>query len=116
LAVNIFCGVKKKPQKKKKTENLGNKKRKRGALILVPNTCRTIKARLPGLVACAHSCCCYSCGQALVLNAVIPAHFYAMFQLRKSKSFESERVTMSVTRVAKTLMTAAAPVSGSGYQ
>ena len=45
---------------------------------------------------------CYSCGQSLGLNTVIPTHFCAMFQLRKSEyseSFESERFTMTVARV-----------------
>ena len=45
---------------------------------------------------------CYSHRQALGLNTVVPTHFCAMFQRRKSKcseSFENERFTMVVARV-----------------
>ena len=51
---------------------------------------------------CEHGHCCYSCRQALGLNAVIPTCCYAMFCLRKSKrseSFENERFTLSVAWV-----------------
>ena len=46
--------------------------------------------------------CCYSCGQATGLNAVIVPCFCTMFWLRKSKcyeSFESEKCTVSVASV-----------------
>ena len=45
---------------------------------------------------------CYSHGQALGLNAVIPTHFCTMFWLGKgecSESFKSERFTMIVAQV-----------------
>ena len=51
---------------------------------------------------CEHGRCCYSCRQALGLNAVIPVHFCTMFQVRKSKCShrsESERFIISVVQV-----------------
>ena len=46
---------------------------------------------------CEHGC--YSCWQALGMNAAIPTHFCVKFQHTKSKSKPSERFTTSVTQV-----------------
>ena len=115
----FFC-----PQEK---EIGGVQKTNQGASVLVlqPNAPVTCEVRSRAAIArfkslnCEHSHCRYSHGQALSLNAIIPTHFYAIFWLRKSECFESERFTMSVARVVsrcEKFDDCGCASNGSGYQ
>ena len=72
------------------------------------NNHKTYRARSRAAIACLRCVilntvtCCYSRGLATGVNTVILTRFCSMFQLRRSKcyeSFESERCTVSVASV-----------------
>lgn len=91
-----------------------------------PNTHETFGVHSQAAITCLNHLIvnlaphCYSRGQALALNAVIPTsvHASAPWSAKKNECFESERSNMSVTGVVNhgknNLVTTSVPISGSG--